>query len=124
MRVLLVEDEDLIRDLLMEVMTENGFEVIGASDAEDALRLATTMEPPRVIVSDVNLGSGMNGFAFMDAARRLWPSVPMLLMSGVAANFNGWRHNMTARFLPKPFPLSVFLRHVTDLAGIPDDLPP
>ncbi len=123
MRVLLVEDEDLIRSLLTEVMADKGFEVIEAPDAEKALRLAAAMEPPQVIVSDVNLGSGMNGFALADAARRLWPTVPVLLMSGVATNFTGWQGSVTRRFLPKPFPLSVFLQHVTDLAGRPDSPP-
>ena len=118
-RVLLVEDEDQIRSLLTEVTADKGFEVIEAPDAEKALRLATAMEPPQVIVSDVNLGSGMDWFALADAARRLWPTVPVLLMSGIASNFAGHLGGMAQPFLLKPCPFSVFLQYIADLGGKP-----
>ncbi len=117
MCVLLVEDEDSIRSLLIEVMNEAGFDVIGASNGERALELSATMGPPQVIISDVNLGPGIDGFALVSRARRLWPAVPVLLMSGLGTNFAGRRCGAAERHLPKPFALAVFLRHVADLAG-------
>ena len=119
MCVLLVEDENLIRMLLTDVMTEAGFEVLDTPDAESALALAKTSDLPQVIVTDVDLGPGMDGFAFVKAARRLWPTVPVLLMSGVATNFAGRCCGMDERFLYKPFSLHVFMQNVIDLTGCP-----
>lgn len=118
MCVLLVEDEELIRTLLTEVMTDAGFEVIGAADAKSALVLAKAVLLPQVVVSDVNLGPGMDGFALVTAARCWWPTVPVLLMSGLAANFAGRQRSIDERLLLKPFSLDTFMRNVTDLVGV------
>ena len=123
MYVLLVEDNDVIRIHLAELMTEAGFEVVGAPDAESALELAGAVRPPWVVVSDVNLGRGMDGFALANAARSRWPTVPVLLMSGVEANFAGWHCGATERFLSKPFSSDAFLQSVADLTGKPGALP-
>ena len=117
MYVLLVEDNESIRICLAERMTEAGFEVVGAPDAESALELAGAMWPPWMVVSDVDLGPGMDGFALAATARRRWPAVAVLLMSGVEANFTGRRCGAAERFLPKPFSSDALLRNVADLTA-------
>ena len=120
MYVLLVEDDDLIRIGLAEMMTEAGFEVVAAPDAESALELVEMVPPPQVVVSDVNLGPGMDGFALAAAARRRWPTVPVLLISGLATNFAGRHCEAPRLFLSKPFSFRTFLQSVTDLTGKPE----
>jgi DNA-binding response OmpR family regulator len=119
MYVLLVEDDELIRMTLVEVMTEAGFDVVEASDGEDALALVGTSQPPLLVVSDVNLGPGMSGFALGVAVRLQWPTIPMLLMSGVGTNFAGRQRGVVDRFMVKPFSHKAFLQNVTDLTGKP-----
>ena len=116
---MLVEDEDLIRMVLNDVMTDAGFDVIEAVDAEAALALAKTKPCPDLIVSDVNLGAGIDGFALAAALRRRWPTVPMLIMSGRGVNFAGRQRSEGERFVSKPFVLDAFVQHVIDLAGRP-----
>ena len=122
MCVLLVEDEDLIRMILTEVLTDAGMEVIAASDAESALAMAgaETASLPRVIVTDVDLGPGMNGFALMAAVRCRWPKIPVLLMSGRGTNFASRQCGKAERFLAKPFLLGAFLQAVAELVGEPE----
>ena len=117
MRVLLVEDNELVRSCLIELMLEENFEVVGAPDAESALELTKAAPPPQIIVSDVNLGSGMNGFEFVDQARRQWPDVAVLLISGVEANFAGRRCRATEKFLTKPFSSKMLFHYITELAN-------
>ena len=117
MWVLLIEDEELLLNLLIDLMTDAGFKVIGASDATSALELVRAVLLPQIIISDVNLGPGMDGFALAALARRRWPAVPVLMMSGRAANFAGRHRRTNERFLVKPFSLDTFLRNVTDLVG-------
>ena len=119
MCVLLVEDDDLIRFGLTELLTDAGFEVLETPDAESALKLSETVPSPRLVVSDVNLGAGMNGFALATAARHRWPAVPVLMMSGLGANFTNWQCGTGERFLLKPFSFHTFLQNVIDLAGKP-----
>lgn len=123
MYVLLVEDDHLLRICLAELMAEAGFEVVGAPDAESALELAGAARPPRMVVSDVNLGPGMDGFALAAAARRRWPAVSVLLISGVEANFTGRYCGATECFLSKPFSSDAFLQSIADLTGKPEVLP-
>jgi DNA-binding response OmpR family regulator len=123
MYVLLVEDDELIRMTLVEVMTEAGFDVVEASNAEDALKLVETSHPPLLMVSDVNLGAGMDGFELAVAVRLQWPKIPTLLMSGVSSNFAGQHRSLADRFMFKPFSHRAFLQNVTDMTGRPGALP-
>ena len=123
MCVLLVEGDDLIRFGLTELLTDAGFEVLETPDAESALKLSETIQPPRLVVSDINLGAGLNGFALATATHHRWPAVPVLLMSGLGANFTGWQCRTGERFLPKPFSFNTFLHNVIDLAGKPAPRP-
>ena len=119
MCVLLVEDEDLIRMVLIDIMTDAGLKVVEAADAQSALALAETTPCPDVIVSDVNLGPGMDGFALTTALRCRWPAVPLLMMSGRGTNFAARQSGKAERFLSKPFLPDVFVQHVIDMIGKP-----
>jgi len=63
-RVVVVEDDELIRDSLLEVLEENGYEAIGAGDGREALdKLAALDGPPCLIVLDLMM-PGMDGREF------------------------------------------------------------
>jgi CheY-like chemotaxis protein len=53
-RILVVEDDELIRESLVEVLGDNGYEVIGAADGQEALdQLDQLPDPPCLIVLDL-----------------------------------------------------------------------
>ena len=66
-KVLVVEDEPIVRDLLVAVLRSEGYEVLPASDGNGALGKARSFGPHLALV-DVRLGSGPDGYA---VARRL-----------------------------------------------------
>ncbi|HTR18235.1 MAG TPA: response regulator [Acetobacteraceae bacterium] len=114
--VLLVEDDDLVRECLAEALHEAGLETAERASGEDALELLTPdTKPPAVVVTDINLGPGMNGLAFAEAARRCWPSVAVIYISGRYQGLNelGGRD----RFVPKPFPMGALLRAIRDVGA-------
>jgi hypothetical protein len=80
-RVLLVEDEPAVRDLLLQALVRNGFEVIAAASAEEALPFAR--RPFELLLSDVSL-PGMSGVQLAREVSRMAPTVRVLLMSGYA----------------------------------------
>ena len=101
MDILLVEDDDLVRDCLSEALHEAGLMIEGSGTAEAALVLLDAEHPPGVVVTDINLGPGMDGLAFARAAREVCPGLPVVFISGRYAELR----NMMPyeRFLPKPF---------------------
>lgn len=107
MDVLLVEDEALIREMLAEGLADAGLEVTEVPSAEAALGAAVTAEeagqPPAVLVTDVNLGNGMDGLALAAEVRRRWPGVGVVVMTGNPANLSGRPPEPREVCLLKPF---------------------
>ena len=78
-RVVVAEDEALIRLDLVELLEEHGYEIVGqASDGEEAVRLANELEPD-LIVMDVKMPK-MDGIDFLGRIMRLRP-MPVLMIS-------------------------------------------
>ena len=83
--VLVVEDEPEVRMLVTETLEELGYEALEAVDAPSALALLREDRRVDLMVSDVGL-PGMNGRVLADEARRLRPSLKVLLITGYAAD--------------------------------------
>lgn len=82
MRILLVEDNAQARQTLVEILTDEQYEVCAASGGHEALRLAER-EPPDLIVSDVHMPDGDGLELVREARRSPWgQGTPILLMSG------------------------------------------
>ena len=115
MDILLVEDDELVRDCLREALHEAGLHIEGSGSAEAALHLLNADSPPGVVVTDINLGPGMDGLAFARAAREVCPGLPVVFISGRYAELAG----MTAydRFLPKPFSTPALLQAIAAIRG-------
>ncbi len=103
MRVLLIEDDEVVRTVLSDALSEEGVEVDGLSNAEDALILLGAGQVPDVLVSDVNLGAGLSGFDLADIARERHPDVEVILISGTTPQDAGFAARRHERFLRKPF---------------------
>ena len=67
--ILIVEDEDIMRAILAQLMSEAGFRVVEAASAEQALEIYAA-ESPSLTISDIELGS-MNGIELLDRIKQL-----------------------------------------------------
>lgn len=117
MDVLLVEDDALVRDVLAELLAEAGMRVTETADPKQALDLPEATAPPTVLVTDIDLGVGMNGVALAVAARRRWPSLRVVLISGRPDNLNGYRLRPSDRLLLKPFLSADLLGAIQELTA-------
>ena len=88
-RVLLVEDEFLICEMLVDALTEHGFEVHAVANAKDALRHLARGEPCDVLFTDINLSGGVDGAVLSRLARDLRPGLPVVYASGSVATLRG-----------------------------------
>jgi DNA-binding response OmpR family regulator len=121
---MLIEDDPLIRGLIAETLSEDGMEVDGLANAEDALILLGAGQVPDVLVADVNLGPGLSGHDLADIARERHPGVEVVLISG-APPPAATQPLPQERFLHKPFApeaLAAMIRAAAAAASTPQSL--
>ncbi len=115
MTVLLVEDDPLVRECLGLDLRDAGFQVIEAADGAEALSQMDGSLTPLVLVTDLQLGCGMNGLRLIAEARRRWPRLRAVLISG--AELEPPHLADADRFLLKPFSGTDLVCAVMALAG-------
>jgi DNA-binding NtrC family response regulator len=82
-KVLIVEDEARLRELLLRVLPTWGFEAAAARSAEEAMRLAAA-DPPDILLLDLNL-PGAGGLEFYKKVRERWPHIQAIVQTGFAS---------------------------------------
>ena len=83
MRVLVVDDENLITDTICAILNESGFEAVGAYSGAEALEAAGKYRP-HIVLSDVMMPR-MSGVELGIQLRSLYPETKVILFSGQAA---------------------------------------
>ena len=81
-RLLIVEDEFLIRMTLSEVLADDGYEVVEAGDADEALAALAREPELAVMLTDIQLPGSMDGRALAAKVRETRPGLPVIFMSG------------------------------------------
>jgi hypothetical protein len=81
--VLVVEDEPVVRSVILEMLNEQGYRTIEAADGPAGLRLLRTDRQIDLLVTDVGL-PGMNGRQLADLARETRPDLKILFITGYA----------------------------------------
>lgn len=102
-KVLLVEDEPMVRSVAERALTRHGYAVTTADNGEAALELLATMDDISLLISDVVMPI-MDGPTMVREARKTHPNLKILFMSGYAEE--QLRNSIDldgVAFLPKPF---------------------
>jgi DNA-binding response OmpR family regulator len=103
MMIMLVDDDDLVRTGLAIALDEAGHVVVATSDPHEALELLQASGPPDVLITDINLQSDLDGFDVAHGARRMWPDVRVLLISGLPVDHTGQSLDPRDLYMQKPF---------------------
>jgi CheY-like chemotaxis protein len=110
--ILVVDDEDALRGLTDEVLSMNGYRVLQAQDAEQALKILQE-SPVDLMISDVIM-PGMNGYQLAHIVMQKYPNTKIQMVSG----FNSVENSIDVieklknKQLYKPFNANELLRHV------------
>jgi two-component system, cell cycle sensor histidine kinase and response regulator CckA len=115
--ILLVEDADALRKLAHSFLADHGFQVITASNGEEALRVAELYgQPIDLLVTDVVM-PGINGRALSDRLLAKQPKLKVLYISGYTDSFIAGHGVLEAGtfLLHKPFTEEVLIRKVRDV---------
>jgi DNA-binding NtrC family response regulator len=115
--VLVVEDEDIVRELVCEVLEEQGYNVICARDGVEALAVAAEFDGIiHLLVTDVIMPH-MNGHELAGKLSSLRPDMKVLYVSGYSDNDIGDHGVLDPRFelLQKPFTPQTLARKIRDV---------
>jgi CheY-like chemotaxis protein len=116
-RVLVAEDEFLIRVVVVETLEENGFVVLEAGCGEEALRLIRDVDDLDLLITNINM-PGATGLEVADAARLRHPEIPVLFVSANPELMAGWsRPSDKHHHLTKPFDLLDLSRMAASLTA-------
>ena len=103
-RVLLVDDEEMIRAVAQRILARRGLEVLCASDGVEALDLFGREHAQGrldLVLLDLNM-PGMSGEAVLEQIRSVAPELPVILMSGYMET-RGLTDDRVTTFVGKPF---------------------
>jgi CheY-like chemotaxis protein len=81
-RILIVEDEFLIRMTLAEALGDEGFDVVEAESGDDALPILQSDPAIKLLLTDIQLPGILNGRALARQAREHTPTLPIIFMTG------------------------------------------
>lgn len=123
-RILIIEDERAILNLLQRIAGHMGHEAVAARNGPEALAVADTVVPD-LVISDLRMPGTPSGIDLLRALRGRWPRVPLLVISGYASRdlVAKWPELGIDEFLPKPFDMDSIRENIARLlqrAEVPD----
>ncbi|MCI0464413.1 MAG: response regulator [Gemmataceae bacterium] len=112
--ILLVEDEEGVRNLAMKTLTSSGYKVLAAGDGNEALRIAGGHAGPIDLLATDMIMPYLNGPQLAAQLRQARPGLNVLYMSGYASDTLGPQRALESGivFLQKPFTPRVLTRKV------------
>ncbi len=112
-RILIVEDDNSIRELLVELLQSEGYEVSAAVNGLEALKCLETQKIPDLILIDLMMPI-MDGYAFRTEQLKndAWSKIPVVVMSAEANAKEKMKNFAITAFLSKPVELDTILKAV------------
>ena len=121
--VLIAEDEELVRFVIVEALRDEGFDVMEAEHAGAALiMLEEHASRIHVLFTDIQMPGPMDGLALAHHTAKNWPSIALLVTSA-RPQPDRTRLPEKSRFLGKPYHHSHVVQHIRELAA-PCSIPP
>ncbi|WP_410218489.1 response regulator [Paracoccus sp. (in: a-proteobacteria)] len=103
--ILVVEDEVLIRMEAVDMLEDAGFRTYEAKSADAAMVILQTRPDIGLLFTDVDMPGSMNGLSLAAHVREQWPSIKIVIASGVI-DLSQEDLPKGACFFPKPYPSS------------------
>ena len=108
--ILLVDDDNEMRDLLRDVLSDEGYEVVEAANGAEALLLLHRQSFAAIIL-DKNM-PGLSGLDLLPGIRTICPQTPVILITafGDVATYQEAREKGAFEYLFKPFGMEAILQ--------------
>jgi CheY-like chemotaxis protein len=116
-RILLVEDEMLVRELAREDLSDAGFDVIDSPDGDRARAILEEDRDFDLLFTDIRMPSQLDGWQLAAEAKRLVPALKVLYASGL--DDNGGRVLDGERMIAKPYRKDALLACIAEIGVMP-----
>jgi CheY-like chemotaxis protein len=112
--VLVVDDEPVVRMLIVDVLQELGYTAIETGDGQSGLKVLQSAVRIDLLITDIGLPGGLNGRQVADAARNLRPELKVLYITGYAENavLSHGRIDAGMHVLTKPFAMEALASRI------------
>ncbi len=112
-RILVVEDDNSIRELLVELLQSEGYDVASAVNGLEGLKYLQTQSNPDLILIDLMMPV-MDGYSFRTEQLKNtdWAQIPVVVMSAEANAKEKMKNFGITAFLSKPVELDTILKTV------------
>jgi CheY-like chemotaxis protein len=80
--ILTVEDEFLIAEHLGQILKEAGYQVVAATNADEAIAILERRNDIRIVITDINMPGSMDGVKLAAAVRHRWPPIKIIIATG------------------------------------------
>ena len=117
-KILLVDDDPLVRLTIAEALMDEGFVVLQAANASEAVAILQARPDVLGVLSDIDMPGPMNGISLAWEISNHWPNTPVTLISGRIYPTAGTVPEGVV-FVAKPIRLSVMIKHAERMVGIP-----
>lgn len=123
--VLVTEDDQLVQGMVEDALAEGGFETATARSGEEAVNLLKADHTQyRVLVTDIHLGGKLDGWDVARAAREINANIPVVYMTGAAADEWASKGVPNSILLNKPFAPAQLVTAVSQLLNaVPPNTP-
>lgn len=111
--VMIVEDDRTLRELLLDYLTDVGFDIVEASSGDEAQELFPREKRIELVLTDINMPGHVDGAELARWLSHCEPDLPVILMSG--RGINPVRTSETRRFLMKPYEFSEVERQIREM---------
>jgi PAS domain S-box-containing protein len=112
--VLVIDDEPLVRMLVVDTLEELGYKAIEAEDGPSGMKALRSAGHIDLLITDVGLPNGMNGRQVAEAARQVRPGLKVLFITGYAENavLNHGHLDHGMQVVTKPFDMTDLSRRI------------
>lgn len=116
--ILVVEDEALIRMISADILTEAGFHVLEAQNADEAIAIMEAADHVELVFTDIRMPGRMDGLELAAFVHAHWPDVRLLVTSGHVV-LSSKEIPDGGRFVSKPYELTRLVSEVRAIVALP-----
>jgi two-component sensor histidine kinase/CheY-like chemotaxis protein len=115
-KVLVVEDEMLLRMRAVDIVEDAGFTPIEAVNADEALAILESRSDVDLLFTDIQMPGSMDGLKLAHAVHERWPSIKIILVSGKLTPADSERPT-DSRFFGKPLEVKQMIAEIQEMIG-------
>jgi two-component sensor histidine kinase/DNA-binding response OmpR family regulator len=115
-KVLVVEDEMMLRMRAVDIVEDAGFTAIEAANADDALEILESRSDIELLFTDIQMPGSMDGLKLAHAVHERWPSIKIILVSG-KLTLTDAEKPIHSRFFGKPLEVKQMIAEMQEMIG-------